>query len=62
MDVRERGWGGMDWMHLAQYRDQWPASHGLEDCIEVNLIQIGRKDVNLIVHETKYSAQLIKRR
>jgi hypothetical protein len=23
MDVREIGWGGTDWMHLAQDRDQW---------------------------------------
>jgi hypothetical protein len=23
MDFREIGWGGMDWIHLAQYRDQW---------------------------------------
>jgi hypothetical protein len=23
MDIRERGWGGMDWIHLAQDRDQW---------------------------------------
>jgi hypothetical protein len=21
--VRELGWGGMDWIHLAQDRDQW---------------------------------------
>jgi hypothetical protein len=25
MDVREVGWGGMDWIHLAQDRDQWRA-------------------------------------
>jgi hypothetical protein len=23
MDVRAIGWGSMDWIHLAQYRDQW---------------------------------------
>jgi hypothetical protein len=23
MDVREIGWGGKDWIHLAQNRDQW---------------------------------------
>jgi hypothetical protein len=25
MDLREIGWGGMDWMDLAQNRDQWMA-------------------------------------
>jgi hypothetical protein len=25
MDHRERGWGGMDWINLAQDRDQWRA-------------------------------------
>jgi hypothetical protein len=25
MDVREIGWGGMDWIDLAQDRDQWRA-------------------------------------
>jgi hypothetical protein len=23
MDLREMGWVGMDWMHLAQDRNQW---------------------------------------
>jgi hypothetical protein len=23
MDLREIGWGGMNWIHLAQVRDQW---------------------------------------
>jgi hypothetical protein len=23
MDLREIGWGGMDWIDLAQSRDQW---------------------------------------
>jgi hypothetical protein len=23
MDIREEGWGGMDWIDLAQDRDQW---------------------------------------
>jgi hypothetical protein len=23
MELRELGWGGMDWIHLAQDRDQW---------------------------------------
>jgi hypothetical protein len=25
MDVREIGWGGMDWIHLAEDKDQWQA-------------------------------------
>jgi hypothetical protein len=25
MDIREIGWGGMDWIDLAQDRDQWKA-------------------------------------
>jgi hypothetical protein len=25
MDVREIGWGGMDWIDLAHDRDQWRA-------------------------------------
>jgi len=25
MDLRELGWEGMDWMHVAQNRDQWRA-------------------------------------
>jgi hypothetical protein len=26
MDLREIGWDGMDWIHLAQDRDRWRAS------------------------------------
>jgi hypothetical protein len=25
MDLREIGWGGMDWTHLAEDTDQWRA-------------------------------------
>jgi hypothetical protein len=25
MDLREIGWGGVEWIHLAQYRDRWRA-------------------------------------
>jgi hypothetical protein len=25
MDLKEIGWGDMDWIHLAQDRDQWMA-------------------------------------
>jgi hypothetical protein len=23
MDLREIGWGGVEWIHLAQHRDRW---------------------------------------
>jgi hypothetical protein len=26
LDLREIGWGGMEWIHLARDRDQWSAS------------------------------------
>jgi hypothetical protein len=26
MDLKDRGWGGVDWIHLAQDRDQWRAT------------------------------------
>jgi hypothetical protein len=25
MDLKEMRWEGVDWIHLAQYRYQWPA-------------------------------------
>jgi hypothetical protein len=25
MDLRETGWGGMNWIYLAQDKDQWKA-------------------------------------
>jgi len=25
MDLRKTGWEGVDWIHLAQYMDQWRA-------------------------------------
>jgi hypothetical protein len=25
MDLRKKGWGDTDWIHLAQDRDQWQA-------------------------------------
>jgi hypothetical protein len=25
MDLREKGWGSMDWIHIAQDGDQWLA-------------------------------------
>ena len=25
MDVKEMGWEGMDWIHIAQDRDKWQA-------------------------------------
>jgi hypothetical protein len=30
MDFREIGWGGMDWIDLAQDRDQGSCEHGNE--------------------------------
>jgi hypothetical protein len=31
MELREIGWGGKDWIDLAQDRDQWtPCEHGNE--------------------------------
>jgi hypothetical protein len=31
MDLRERGWDCVDWIHMAQDRDQWWAlEHGIE--------------------------------
>jgi hypothetical protein len=29
MDLIEMGWGGMDWIHLAQDIDQWRAVVGM---------------------------------
>jgi len=29
MDVREIGWGGVDWMRLVQDRDQWRGTLGI---------------------------------
>jgi hypothetical protein len=26
MDLREMGWKGVDWIHLARYRVQWQAN------------------------------------
>jgi hypothetical protein len=31
MDLRETGWDGVDWIDMAQHRDQWRArEHGIE--------------------------------
>jgi hypothetical protein len=31
MDLREIGWDGVDWMDMAQDRDQWSScEHGIE--------------------------------
>jgi hypothetical protein len=34
-DLRERGWGGMDWIDLVQDRDQWRAIVNTEKNIPV---------------------------
>jgi hypothetical protein len=48
MDLRETGWGGVEWIHLAQDRDQWRAvvntmmnfssSHGGENDVQSCLL------------------------
>jgi hypothetical protein len=35
MNIREIGWGGMDWIDLAQDRDQWRALVNTEMNIRV---------------------------
>jgi hypothetical protein len=35
MDLREIGWGGMDWIHLAQDRDHGDEPSGSMKCWEV---------------------------
>jgi hypothetical protein len=37
MDLREIGWGGIDWIDLAQDRDQWrgPCEHGNEHPVSI---------------------------
>jgi hypothetical protein len=35
LDLREIGWEGMDWIHLAQDRDQWQALVNTEMNVQV---------------------------
>jgi hypothetical protein len=35
IDLREIGWGGMDWIHLAQDRDYWMALMNMETNVQV---------------------------
>jgi hypothetical protein len=35
MDLRETGWDGVDWIDMAQVRDQWRAPSGSMKCWEV---------------------------
>jgi hypothetical protein len=37
MDLRETGWEGVDWMHLAQDRDQWLALVNMVLNLQVSL-------------------------
>jgi hypothetical protein len=36
MDLREVGWGGMDWIHLAQDRDKWRSLVNMVMTLEVH--------------------------
>jgi hypothetical protein len=38
IDLRERGWGGMGWTHLAQDRDLWRAL--VNTVMNVNLFEV----------------------
>jgi hypothetical protein len=40
MDLREIGWDGMDWIELAQDRDQWTCGHGDEPSGSLKLLGI----------------------
>jgi hypothetical protein len=42
MDLRETGWGGMDWIDLAQDRDQWKGSceHGNEPSCSIKCSEV----------------------
>jgi hypothetical protein len=42
MDLREIGWDGIDWIELAQDRDQWRGSfgHGDEPSVSLRLLGI----------------------
>jgi len=35
MDLKEIGWEGVDWIHLAQDRDQWRADVNMVMCLQV---------------------------
>jgi hypothetical protein len=36
MDFRETGWGGMDWINMAQDREQWRAlANTVIKCLEI---------------------------
>jgi hypothetical protein len=40
MDLREIGWEGMDWMHLAHDRDQWWVHVNMVPLREGNFLSI----------------------
>jgi hypothetical protein len=43
MDLREIGWSGMDWIDLAQDRDQWSAlKYGNECLVSIKCLEILR--------------------
>jgi hypothetical protein len=53
MDLREIGWGGMDWIDLAEDRDQWRGEYGNEPSGSINCWE---------VLEWLYNWQLVKKR
>ena len=34
MDLKEMGWERMDWIHMAQDRDKWPAVANIIVCLQ----------------------------
>jgi hypothetical protein len=45
MNIREIGWGGMDWIDLAQGRDQWRALVNKVKKLRVSSLVMGFKRI-----------------